>query len=706
MEKFRDYQVTKNNNDVTVNYRIGLTAFGDGLVGGFYRSFGFNGAGYLPTGDMMVTNGAITDEEEKCAFILELDGQTLISHWEYVDTEKVEEGEILTVKVKLKNKLAPVSVAVCTKMDGSGAMSRWLEVTNEADHSVALGRFAPFSGMLEKTERWQRLMQENETSPYRLGYFENSEHMHEGQFKWHDLHTDCYTFGGRYTRNRYRHPFFVLENKAKGTAYAAQLAYSGGYKFSFDFRGYPNDGHLAITCELDGVKPLRMIDAGETLVSPEVVISMVNGDMDDAINNMHEHIRSAVMKKPHGPGCYTETAGGGNIDSAKAGAKLAKERGFDIFYIDAGWYFPAGEYCLAWTGTWDADPARFPNGMKELADYCHEIGIKLGLWMEPERIGSKSPVWEQDKDKCLRNYGDGIPGGHPTGGVGGLYDLSRKDVCDYIEAQICKMIETTGLDMFRLDFNVDYLAPHCYNMKDGKLESADLRYCENFYAMFDRIRNKYPNVIFENCASGGGRTDLGAVKYFDHTWVTDNPIAPRCFAITNGMTMCLPPELVDRLVTTMDAPKYASVDFNLFQLMFVRPTSHFPRGSENPLQIKYFKRFMELYNDFARPMLPKCKIYHHTPSQDDCEPKGVGILEEVSETRDRAMLGVFALCDPKKTEETVRFKGIDASKRYKVTAVEAEETFEISGYELKYRGLTVALRGALTAELFLAQAID
>ena len=141
--------------------------------------------------------------------------------------------------------------------------------------------------------------------------------------------------------------------------------------------------------------------------------------------------------------------------------------------------------------------------------------------------------------------------------------------------------------------------------------------------------------------------------------------------------------------------------------MFTRPTSHFPSETpRNPLQIAHFEKFMKLYNEFARPMLPTCRIYHHTPSQKDCEPKGVGILEAVSETKDRAMLGVFALADPQKTEETVRFKGIDASNRYRVSAVEAGETFEVSGYELKYKGINVYLRGALTAELFLAEKID
>ncbi len=715
MEKFRGFIASARSGKQSIfNYRIGLATYGEYLKYGKLYTLGFNGCGYNLRPGMMTGDSTHEFVAESRAFLIELDGQALVNDWEIANIEEKEEDEIMTVRLSLKNTRRPVEVVVCTKFDGSDCFSRWLEIKNCDTKSVTMTRLAPISGVLERTENWKSLMQEKEGSPYRLGYFEYANHMHEGQFKWHDLHEDGYYFCGRYARARYRNPFCVLENKAKGTAYAIQMAYSGGYKFSFDFYGTGKDGHLMYTCELDAVNPLRILDAGETIVTPEMIISMVNGDMDMAIQAQHEHIRKAVMKKPHGEGCYLETAGPANVEGFKERVLQSKKDGFDIVYMDAVWYYKEGLDGLACTGSWEPDPQRFPNGIREIADFCHENGMKFGLWMEPERIGPLALNWgEEEKAKCFRSYNEDVlgiytatDGNGKTVRGGGCYDLSRPEVAEYIENEICKMIEMSGIDMFRLDFNITYYGPFCYNMKDGWMENADMRYCEHFAQMFERIREKYPHVIFENCASGGGRTDLQCVKYFDHTWVTDNPVAPRSFGITNGMTMCLPPELVDRLVTTMDAPKYASLDFNLFQLMFVRPTSHFPREMpRNPEQIAYFERFMKLYNEFARPMLPTCKIYHHTPSQNDCEPKGIGILESVSESRDKAMLGVFALADPKKTEETVRFKGVDASKMYKVRAVEANETFEISGYELKYKGISVFIRGALTAELFLAEEI-
>ena len=145
-------------------------------------------------------------------------------------------------------------------------------------------------------------------SPYRLGYFEYTSHMHEGMFRWHEVPNATYSFGGRYSRLRYRHPFFVLENRGKGTCFIGQLAYSGGYRFSFDVN-HENYGlatehnhcYLGFAAETDGLKPQRVLAPGETINSPELLIGMVNGDMDMAVNGMHDHIRrSVMMPQPRG----------------------------------------------------------------------------------------------------------------------------------------------------------------------------------------------------------------------------------------------------------------------------------------------------------------------------------------------------------------------------------------------------------------------
>ena len=173
-------------------------------------------------------------------------------------------------------------------------------------------------------------------------------HMHEGMFRWHDLPMDCLSFGARYTRARYRHPFFVLENKAKGTTFIGQLAYSGGYRFSFDVNPerlgnsmIQDHCSLAFSAKIEARNPLRVIAPRETIKTPELIIGMVNGDLDKAVNGMHSFIRNSVMHpQARSRGCWVETAGHGNIEEDKICVDRAAEMGYDIFYIDANWYFP------------------------------------------------------------------------------------------------------------------------------------------------------------------------------------------------------------------------------------------------------------------------------------------------------------------------------------------------------------------------------
>ncbi len=716
-QKFYDVHISQGEN-MTITYRTGLTTYTEGLRNGIYTALGWNGAGYLPFPHNSWTNPQILageDFAEPCAFKFDLNGQSIMSHFTCEDIEKLESEKNLTVKVVLKHAFFPVKVKVCTLIDGSPVISRWLEIENTGDSAAALGELNVLSGGLETTKRWRNhIFDRTKESPYRLGYFKHTAHMHEGMFRWHDLPMDCLSFGARYTRQRYRHPFFVLENKAKGTTFIGQLAYSGGYRFSFDLNpenleiaSEQNNCYLGFAAKIEALNPLRVIAPKETVKTPELIIGMVNGDMDMAINGMHSFVRNSVMMpQARGKGCWIETGGHANITEDKICVDRAAKLGYDIFYIDAGWYNPVDTDPLAYTGDWDVDPVRYPNGIKELRDYCHEKGLLFGLWMEPERIGSLSKAAKEYPDYVTTGYNGKNNGGWCEKGVGGLVDLAKDDAFKWVEDEIVKMIEHTQIDMFRLDFNHLYNAPYSGNMRDGYFENCDFRYNERFGQMYERLRKRFPDVIFENCASGGGRTDLGAVKYFCHTWVTDNPISPRCFDITNGITMCLPPELVDRLVTSMDAPSMADLDFQLRQMLFVRPTAHHGNGCGTPLDAKAnpvmqarFEHFFDLYNNFVRTFIEKAKIYHHTPALDGEDSRGVGILELVSEDSKKAMLGVFRLADGGDIEVNAIFKGIDASKNYLVKMDNSEEEFICEGRILKYKGLKLHCNASLTSEL-------
>jgi len=323
-----------------------------------------------------------------------------------------------------------------------------------------------------------------------------------------------------------------------------------------------------------------------------------------------------------------------------------------------------------------------------------------GLWMDAERIGSDSRVAKEHPDWLAMNY-------NGERKFGGLLDLTNPDAAKWMEEQIVRVIEQNELDFFRLDYNT-IEGRGIKTLHDGFIENGYWRYYETQYAIYDRLRARFPKVIFENCAGGGGRTDLGIIRRFGHTDITDWQIAPRSFTITNGMTMALPPEYVDRLLGGQDGQSAADLDFQARLLLFLQPKFGFlyPPGSEpNPVFMRRIAHWIDLYKNFVRPYIDTSRIYHHTPEIQGLDPHGWGVIELDSEDRARGICGLFQLSAPTEPEYALRLRGLDASRRYRVTFDNSGQTAVVEGFVLMEQGIKVRLEGALTSELLVFDAI-
>lgn len=145
--------------------------------------------------------------------------------------------------------------------------------------------------------------------------------------------------------------------------------------------------------------------------------------------------------------------------------------------------------------------------------------------------------------------------------LGDILDLTNPDACAWMEAQIARVLETYECEFYRLDHNTGGLkraCALCVKATSRTVIGAITMRCMAFMTVYGHASP----MSFAARAGGGGRTDLGLVRRFDHTWVTDWQIAPRSFAITNGMTMALPPEYVDRLVGGQFGNATASMTFS------------------------------------------------------------------------------------------------------------------------------------------------
>lgn len=698
----------KAGEQPTFCYRSGNMVYEEMLCGGALLANGWNGAGYpLDLLACMPTRPDHKRYQEPFAFNIELDGQSVDFQLDFVDfyTEK-DENSLRSVLV-LKSRIKPVTLRVITILDGTQMFTRYYEIENNSEVPVCLSRLSLLGGVLDETETDRFTLSHDVEKFYSVGYFSDDRWANEGKFSWRDLKTEVTSIDTRFNRDRFRHPMCMLRNNLTGKIWFVQLGWSSGCRFTFDYNAKPDntDTYLSFKAEITSHNPMYVIAPEEVFTTPEIHIGLVQGSFDDAVYEMHSHIRRSVLNMPEAdPTLLLVGAGMGaehdmSVETSKVYIDRMYEMGGEVFIVDAGWECPPGRQ-TEWgdfTGTNIPDADRYPNGITELADYCHEKGMKFGLWSDIESLGRLCSSYAERPEWRARNA-YGVQSGR-------FIDLTDPQAAEYMETTLIHLIEDYKLDLLRIDYNTDY--KEYFNIRDtgtGIAECLTMRHFKTVYGIYERLKKRFPNVIFENCAGGGGRTDLGMMKNFNHTWVTDNQCAPQSVMITNGMTVALPPERVDRLFAGMNSHKFGSLDLQMRNTMLTHMSINVispVTAPMNDVQLDFVKHSTAVYKDFIRPFLPTAKTFHHTPDVAETFTDGFSVLEIASPDGERGAMAAFNLGGTNETVRKVRLKGADASKNYEVTLDNNNERFVVSGRELKYEGINICIPSSLSSELIL-----
>jgi len=193
--------------------------------------------------------------------------------------------------------------------------------------------------------------------------------------------------------------------------------------------------------------------------------------------------------------------------------------GVELFVLDAGWYAGAGALAFSdfesGLGTWTADPARFPSGLRALSDRAHARGMKFGLWVEPGRV-SLDTVGQPGlaRDEWLaRSAGANVT---PTSGQ---ICYGARAAREWVRAKLFALIDDVQPDYLKWDNNAWVncdRAGHDHGPDDG-----NLRQVEGLYALLQELRDRYPALLIENVADGGSRIDFGMLRYSDAAWLDD-----------------------------------------------------------------------------------------------------------------------------------------------------------------------------------------
>lgn len=338
-------------------------------------------------------------------------------------------------------------------------------------------------------------------------------------------------------------PFFMVHSpdasESAGDCYAFNLIYSGNHYGAVEVNSY---GKTRI---VSGINPQGfrfMIPPGECIEAPECVMTYTRGGFSGITGNMHsfvrEHIVRGVWKDKPRPillnsweAMYFKIDQGSLISLAKAAARV----GIELFVVDDGWFLGRNDDSHA-LGDWIPDPKKLPGGLESLGRKVRELGLSFGIWVEPEMVNAQSELYRAHPDWAMT-----VPGKpHSEGRNQMLLDLANPDVQDYLIDVLSGLFADAGISYVKWDFNrvfSDVYSPYLPAKRQG--ETAH-RYVCGLYRVMRELTERFPDILFEGCASGGNRFDLGILSFFPQIWASDNTDAVSRVHIQEGYSFGYP----------------------------------------------------------------------------------------------------------------------------------------------------------------------
>ncbi len=321
-------------------------------------------------------------------------------------------------------------------------------------------------------------------------------------------------------------PFFAIaEDHAReqsGDVYYGTLLWSGNWKFIIEKDEFQD---VTVCGGLNNYDFEQEVDPGESFITPEFIGGFTDGGYGEASRRLHryqekhifpENLRGTVM-----PALFNTYSTFGNKVTEENVLSLipkAAEVGIELFVIDAGWQ--------KYYGDWIPNQERFPHGFTKVGELAHSLGMKFGVWVEVERVNrgsdtaEKHPEWLIDEAEYS------------------LLNLALPEAAEHIYNAIADLLRNYPIDFIKTDFNRYLGIPHFSDRRSWRTQ-----YVKNYCALFERLRTEFPDVVFENCASGSGRLDISMNRYFARINRSDNQDTLAILGIQEGFTYLHPAKM-------------------------------------------------------------------------------------------------------------------------------------------------------------------
>ncbi len=347
----------------------------------------------------------------------------------------------------------------------------------------------------------------------------------------------------RGTSSHHHNPFVMLcahdAAEDHGLCYGAMLLYSGNFEAAAE-RTHLENNRLVM-----GINPYHFcytLAPGEAFTTPEAALVCSPDGFAPMTHQYHRAIREHLIRDPlkgtRRPVLINNwEATEFHFDAEKLVeiAQGAVGLGIEMFVMDDGW-FGSRDTDLSGLGDWSVNLKKLPGGLEALVPRIQALGMKFGLWVEPEMVSEDSALYRAHPDWAL-----GVPGRPQTRGRSQLVlDFTREDVRDYICKAMCQVLDSADISYIKWDMNRSLSDVWSAALPPDRQGEAYHRYVLGLYEVLERLRTRYPDLFIEGCSGGGGRFDAGMLYYTPQIWCSDNTDAVDRLRIQYGTSFCYP----------------------------------------------------------------------------------------------------------------------------------------------------------------------
>lgn len=442
-----------------------------------------------------------------------------------------EAGECTTLEILTKDCVTGANaVLLYTVFEKYSAMTRSVIIKNNSDKAFTIEKIMSFNLDMNSDE-------------YDLITL-YGRHWQEREFERRPLSHGRQGIGSRRgTSSSQQNPFMALlahgANEDYGDAYGFNLVYSSNHLCEIEV-DYNNSSRVMM-----GIDPSDFswtLESGEEFYSPEAVLVYSDEGLGGMSRTFHRLYNNNLIrgqwkyaKRPLLINNWEGTYFDFDDDKLFEIAKWAKETGIEMLVMDDGWFGNRNDDRRA-LGDWYVNENKLKGGIGSLISRIKGLGLKFGIWYEPEMISPDSDLYRAHPDWCIH-----VPNREKSiGRMQYVIDMSRSDVRDYLFDKMSEVLGANDIDYVKWDFNRNITEAGSALLPPEKQKEFFHRYILGTYELMERILNAFPHILLENCSGGGGRYDPGMMYYSPQIWCSDNTDALTRIDIQFGSSLCYP----------------------------------------------------------------------------------------------------------------------------------------------------------------------